>query len=576
MYCTNCGKENEDGAKFCGFCGAPLSKGKETPEGTPREEISREKKPKRRKGKKVLLVVILLLIVAAATAVSVVMLILPKQREKRYNAEIGDASRYLEELDYGKAEDSYLAAIDIEPKEEEPYLKLAEIYQEQNEPEKAVEILAKGVENTGSAAVEEKYGMYTYTEEVLAPEDGTAQEGDFVCEYIRTSWYVTLDPVHSVRGVLTSRIRDFDNDGEEELLVLVMKNDLRENQHLEYDQNFVYLQMYEMENGEMVLTDEFTELGPVLGGGDSEMSGVFLHENQGTTYICGGLSQSYYMYADGISYRSFVLTYEDGQFVRKAGPEEMLAGSEFSGMEQDANEMADYLESIGLVNEAARMRQTWIQRFEFLDDVEMLIHITGENDNSGDIEMFMETMDPSYLGKVPLTLEIDGERVTSDVTKEDSVSESSAEVTSDVYRSAYEPLLDRAYEDYREHFSEYLTYFLYDMDKDGVKELLLKTGTCEADYMYEIYTAENGRSVFLGEISGFHSAFYQDETGGSQDYIIQVQGHMGVETICHVRLRDKRPEVEEISTRELSAEEGYYSNAYPLEGAYITDKSLLQ
>ena len=30
MYCTKCGKQNEDSARFCAFCGAPLKQGGNT------------------------------------------------------------------------------------------------------------------------------------------------------------------------------------------------------------------------------------------------------------------------------------------------------------------------------------------------------------------------------------------------------------------------------------------------------------------------------------------------------------------------------------------------------------------
>ena len=93
------------------------------------------------------------------------MWILPQQREKNYKAHISDGNRYLEEMDYEKAEDSYLAAIEIEPKEPEPYLRLADIYEAQNEPEKVVEILKQGTENTDSPEIQEKYDLYTYVQD---------------------------------------------------------------------------------------------------------------------------------------------------------------------------------------------------------------------------------------------------------------------------------------------------------------------------------------------------------------------------------------------------------------------------
>ena len=81
--------------------------------------------------------------------------------------------------------------------------------------------------------------------------------------------------------------------------------------------------------------------------------------------------------------------------------------------------------------------------------------------------------------------------------------------------------------------------------------------------------------MYLGDISGFHTMFYADESGGSEDYIIQIQGHMGYETIYHVSIRDGAPYTEEISSRELAVDEEYYSNPYPLQMAKVTDKSLL-
>ena len=57
-------------------------------------------------------------------------------------------------------------------------------------------------------------------------------------------------------------------------------------------------------------------------------------------------------------------------------------------------------------------------------------------------------------------------------------------------------------------YGEYNDYYLYDMDGDGVKELLLQEGTCEADYMYQVYTIANGAAVSLGELSGGHTSVF--------------------------------------------------------------------
>lgn len=47
-------------------------------------------------------------------------------------------------MDYEKAADNYLAAIDIDPKAEDPYMKLADLYLEIDQPEKCSNRIEKG------------------------------------------------------------------------------------------------------------------------------------------------------------------------------------------------------------------------------------------------------------------------------------------------------------------------------------------------------------------------------------------------------------------------------------------------
>lgn len=55
-------------------------------------------------------------------------------------------------------------------------------------------------------------------------------------------------------------------------------------------------------------------------------------------------------------------------------------------------------------------------------------------------------------------------------------------------------------------------YAFYDMDLDGVVELVVKRGTCEADYTYEFYDYLNGIPEYLGHVSASHSALVTDGT----------------------------------------------------------------
>lgn len=163
-------------------------------------------------------------VVAIAVIVAVLVVVLPQRKEKEMEDLLARGDQYLEELDYEAAEAQYLEAIAVDPKQEEPYLKLAEIYTRQNQPKKAAKILKKGQEQTESPVIEKKYSLYSYVDEVLIPEEGQCQEGEYTCSYKRTMNGISLEAVDSQRGVLTSRIRDFDGDGEEELLVLLLKS----------------------------------------------------------------------------------------------------------------------------------------------------------------------------------------------------------------------------------------------------------------------------------------------------------------------------------------------------------------
>ena len=56
-------------------------------------------------------------------------------------------SKVVEEMDYEKAEATYLEAIKIDSKQSKAYLKLADIYVKQNKIDKFINILEKGIKN---------------------------------------------------------------------------------------------------------------------------------------------------------------------------------------------------------------------------------------------------------------------------------------------------------------------------------------------------------------------------------------------------------------------------------------------
>lgn len=78
-------------------------------------------------------------------------------------------------------------------------------------------------------------------------------------------------------------------------------------------------------------------------------------------------------------------------------------------------------------------------------------------------------------------------------------------------------------------------YTLYDIDKDGTPELILKTGTCEADFHGFIYTfSESGGVVCVCDDFGLgHSSLY---TYPGENGLILMYGHMGYAGAEHLIL----------------------------------------
>ena len=67
-------------------------------------------------------------------------------------------------------------------------------------------------------------------------------------------------------------------------------------------------------------------------------------------------------------------------------------------------------------------------------------------------------------------------------------------------------------------------YSLYDVDKDGVPELFVKYGSCEAAYTTQCYTWRDGQVVCIGEFRSGHSSLY---THPDKSAVLRREGHMG-------------------------------------------------
>lgn len=71
---------------------------------------------------------------------------------------------------------------------------------------------------------------------------------------------------------------------------------------------------------------------------------------------------------------------------------------------------------------------------------------------------------------------------------------------------------------------------LYDINKDGINEMFVKVGSCEANYIYFVFTYVNGKVDMLGSFSGGHSSLFEYTGNGVTLYYVN-QGYEVVYTV---------------------------------------------
>ena len=91
-------------------------------------------------------ITISIVIVIIAILISLVF-VFNRKDTKAYDDKLEQAQKYVEELDYEKAEATYLEAIKIDSKQPKAYLKLADVYVADGQADKAIKILNKGLKN---------------------------------------------------------------------------------------------------------------------------------------------------------------------------------------------------------------------------------------------------------------------------------------------------------------------------------------------------------------------------------------------------------------------------------------------
>jgi len=180
MFCVKCGHQNEEGHAFCAICGTRLKTAVQTQPVVPQnsavdatESIHTQPIPgepvdtnelypsvnqpvvsnqapalklkQKKKSKLPLMITAVLVLIIGGTATAIFGV--SAMNTRKYDEMIDTGNKYLEELKYDEAVETFLGAIDIKPKREEAYVGAAKGYIGLDEPEKAKDILEQGLEN---------------------------------------------------------------------------------------------------------------------------------------------------------------------------------------------------------------------------------------------------------------------------------------------------------------------------------------------------------------------------------------------------------------------------------------------
>ena len=116
--------------------------------------------------------------------------------------------------------------------------------------------------------------------------------------------------------------------------------------------------------------------------------------------------------------------------------------------------------------------------------------------------------------------------------------------------SATTSYISEAYEKVFFGMAEPVGYSVFDMDSDGVDELIVKSGTCEADYTFIFYAYKNGEFIPLGSAGANHSILVSD--GG--DGLIIFGAQMGYEWADRVIIKQESLNFEALYEKDVGDE----------------------
>ena len=167
-------------------------------------------------------ITISIVIVIIAILISLVF-VFNRKDTKAYDDKLEQAQKYVEELDYKRAETAYLEAIKIDSKQPKAYLKLADVYVADGQADKAIKILNKGLKNVDKDDQKEITEKKKKIEKQTQNQDVINNGGNNVTYNGKTYyWKYSSDGLYSapMHAMYFGNYIRFENDIENELICL--------------------------------------------------------------------------------------------------------------------------------------------------------------------------------------------------------------------------------------------------------------------------------------------------------------------------------------------------------------------
>ena len=206
MFCNKCGAQLNDDERYCYQCGASVA-------GQNQDTVSVNKQ--KQLWPFILIIAVVLLVLVGLLIYNFA----SGSTEKKYNDQLELAERYLDELDYDRAIAAYKEAIEIDPRQAEAYLGLANAYEESGDIEEAIRILEDGYAQTGERKLEKQIKRLKEKEEAALAEnndekkDTDVREETMPIEHVDTSVPIESDEYKKAyKEFLTKLDSDYQHD----------------------------------------------------------------------------------------------------------------------------------------------------------------------------------------------------------------------------------------------------------------------------------------------------------------------------------------------------------------------------